>query len=56
MQCAGMISFHKGKIFSVNNDSGHFRPNQKSMEKVYNALRKLYENNPKVFDKGFRWR
>ncbi|MBQ8135241.1 MAG: hypothetical protein IJ192_12680 [Clostridia bacterium] len=56
VRCAGMISFHKGKIFSVNNDSGHFRPNQKSMEKVYNALRKLYENNPKVFDKGFRWR
>ena len=51
-----MIVFRKGKIASIDNQSGHFRPNQKSMEKVYNALRKLYENNPIVFDKGFRWR
>ena len=56
VQCAGMITFHKGKIFSVDNDSGHFRPNKKSMEKVYKALKKLYDTNPEVFDKGFKWR
>ncbi len=56
VQCAGMITFHKGRIFSVDNNSGHFRPNKKSMEKVFNALKKLYDTNPEVFDKGFKWR
>ena len=40
VQCAGMITFKKGKILSVDNQSGHFRPNSKSMEKVDKALQK----------------
>ena len=28
----------------------------KSMDAVYKALKKLYETNPKVFAKGFKWR
>lgn len=56
VQCAGMINFSKGKIVSVNNDSGHFRPNAKSMDKVYDALKKVYNQNPEIFDKRFKWR
>ncbi len=56
LQCAGMITFRNGKIVSVNNQSGHFRPSEKSMDKVYAALKKLSESNPKLFDKNFKWR
>lgn len=56
VQCAGMITFRNGKIVSVDNQSGHFRPSEKSMDKVYAALKKLYESNPKLFDKSFKWR
>ena len=56
VQCAGMIHFKKGKIISIDNQSGHFRPNSQSMDKVYETLKKLYENNPKVFAKEFEWR
>lgn len=56
VQCAGMITFHKGRILSVNNSSGHFKPNSKSMEKVKAALQKLYEKNPNLFDKDSKWR
>lgn len=56
VQCAGMIYFNKGKILSIDNQSGHFRPNIKSMDKVYDALNELYETNPNVFAKGFKWR
>ena len=54
VQCAGMIHFHKGKIKSVDNHSGHFRPNKKSMEKVEKALNNLYQKHPEVFDKKWR--
>lgn len=56
VQCAGMITFRKGKIFSINNSSGHFRPNIKSMEKVNSALNKLYTKNPNLFHKDSKWR
>ncbi|MBR4749149.1 MAG: hypothetical protein IK083_06235 [Abditibacteriota bacterium] len=55
VKCAGMIYFYKGRIKGVDTMSGHFRPNSKSLEKVYCALRKLYENTPDVFDKNFKW-
>lgn len=53
VQCAGMITFKAGKITSIDNQSGHFRPNIKSMDKVYSALHKLYETNPEVFSQSF---
>lgn len=56
VQCAGMITFHKGRILSVNDNSGHFKPNSKSLEKVDTALQKLYEKNPNLFDKDSKWR
>lgn len=56
VKCAGMITFHKGRILSVDNKSGHYRPNIKSMEKVNEALKKLYDKYPGAFDKKSKWR
>ena len=53
VQCAGMIPFRNGKIVSVDNQSGYFHPSEKSMDKVYAALKKLFESNPKLFDNKF---
>lgn len=56
VQCAGIIKFYKGRIVSVDDRSGHFRPNNKSLEKVNAALQALYDTNPSVFDKNSIWR
>lgn len=56
VQCAGMITFHKGRIQSINNNSGHYKPNSKSLDKVETALHRLYEKNANVFDKKWKWR
>lgn len=56
VQAAGMITFKNGKIYSVDNQSGHFRPNIQSMGKVESALQKLYERNPNLFHKDSKWR
>ena len=56
VQCADMLYFKNGKILSIDNQSGHFRPNSKSMDTVYNALKRLYESNPRIFAKSFKWR
>ena len=56
VQCAGMITFQKGKIRSVNAKSGHFRPSKKSLEKVDYILQNLYEANPNLFHKDSKWR
>ncbi|MCR5098973.1 MAG: hypothetical protein K6B14_08495 [Lachnospiraceae bacterium] len=56
VQCAGMINFRNGKIYSVNTDSGHYRPNSKSLDKVDNALQKLYDSNPNLFHRQSKWR
>lgn len=56
VQCAGMITFHKGRISSVDDRSGHFRPNSKSLEKVDATLQNICDNNPRLFDKNSKWR
>ena len=56
VQCAGIIFFKDGKIFSVDNNSGHFKPNKKSLDKVKAILDKLYESNPKLFYRKSEWR
>ena len=56
VQNAGMITFKNGKIFYVDNQSGHYRPNIQSMGKVESALQKLYERDPKLFHKDSKWR
>lgn len=40
VQCAGMMLFHKGRISSVDTDSGHFRPDSKSLSKVKGCIAK----------------
>ena len=56
VQCAGMIQFKKGRIYSVDNQSGHYRPDIKSLDKVNAALDKLYKKNPELFAPDSKWR
>lgn len=56
VQCAGMIEFRKGKNYSVNTSSGHYKPNIKSLEKVDKALQQLCDKNPNLFSKDSKWR
>jgi hypothetical protein len=54
VQCAGMIRIEKGRIVWYNNDSGHFRPNAKSLEKVDNAMEELKRIHPEIFAKTIK--
>lgn len=56
VQCAGMITFKNGKIMSYNNNSGHYRPNSKSLDKVEKVLDALYKKDPNLFHKNSKWR
>lgn len=56
VKCAGMIEFRGGKIYGIDNKSGHYRPNIKSLKKVEEALNKLYKKNPQLFSKDSKWR
>lgn len=56
VRCAGMINFRQGKIFAVNNDSGHYRPNRQSLKLVKQILDKLYKINKNLFHKNSKWR
>ncbi len=56
VQAAGMITFRKGRILTIDDRSGHFRPNPRSLDKVDAALSKLYNHNPNIFDKNSKWR
>lgn len=56
VKCAGMITFSKGKIVSVNNSSGHYKPNIKSMELVDRFMERLLKSNKELFDKQSKWR
>ena len=56
VQCAGMIEFRNGKIFSVDTNSGHYRPDKKSLDKVDKALKQLYDHNPRLFHRDSKWR
>ncbi len=56
VQNAGMITFRNGKIYSVDNNSGHYRPDIKSMEKTDKILEEMCNRNPKLFHKDSKWR
>ena len=56
VQAAGMITFRKGRVLSIDDRSGHFRPNSLSLDKVDAALSKLYARNHNLFDKNSKWR
>lgn len=51
VQMAGILKIRGGKIFSYDNQSGHFKPNELSMDvadTIFGAL------NPKLFHKKFQ--
>ena len=54
--CAGMINFRQGKIFAVNNDSRHYRPNRQSLKLVKRIFNRLYNSNKELFDEDSKWR
>ena len=56
VQCAGLITFVGGRISKVDNQSGHYRPNVQSMDKVNAALQDLCDKNPNLFTKDSVWR
>lgn len=56
VQAAGLMSIKDGKILSFDDQSGHFRPSSKSMDKVEVTLRKLYNKNHNLFSDEFTWR
>ncbi len=56
VKAAGMIFFRRGKIVCVNNQSGHYRPNIKSMPNVEEILDKLFLTHPEVFHATSKWR
>ena len=56
VQAAGLMTITAGQIVSFNDQSGHFRPSSKSMDKVEDALRKLYNKNHNLFSDEFTWR
>ena len=39
-----MIELRKGKIYSIDNMSGHYKPNDKSLEKIIKSLKINYPN------------
>ena len=56
VQMAGILHIERGKIKSFDDQSGHFRPSSKSMEKMEAAMRKLYDKNHNLFTDNFTWR
>lgn len=51
VQMAGILKIRGGKIYSYDNQSGHFKPNKQSMsvaDKVFGQL------SPKLFHKNFK--
>ncbi len=51
VQCAGEIEIKCGKIYKVNNYSGHYKPHRKSLAKVKAYMQKLYDEKPSLFHK-----
>ena len=49
-----MIRIEKGRIVRYNNDSGHFRPNAKSLATVDAAMDKLKQTHPEIFAKNYK--
>jgi len=51
VQGAGIIDIRGGKIFSIDNASGHFKPDASSLTNVQNAFNQLPLN---VFHRNFQ--
>jgi hypothetical protein len=50
--CAGEIRFRDQKIYSLNNESGHYLPSDEDLEKSYNLLKEKY--GMQIFNPDFR--
>lgn len=51
VQCAGMIDIRGGKLYSFNNQSGHYKPNIKSLKLAEKIFSKLPNN---IFHKKYK--
>lgn len=52
VKCAGILEIAGGKIYKIDVNSGHFKPNAKSLP----AAKKLFEKLPKkLFHKKYEW-
>lgn len=51
VQGAGIVEIRGGKIYSIDNASGHFKPDSSSMVNVQNAFEQLPSN---VFHRDFQ--
>jgi hypothetical protein len=52
VQAAGIIEFRGGKIYQVDNASGHYKPSLESLKKAEEIFRKIFPTNS--FDKNFK--
>lgn len=53
VKCAGMIDIRNGKIFNIDTDSGHYKPNEKSLPEAEKILSSLPSS---VFARKSKWR
>lgn len=53
VKVAGIIEFRGGKIYAIDNDSGHYRPPSRSLEAAEKALTRLPRE---VFHRESKWR
>ena len=56
VKCAGILKLKNNKILSVNNHSGHYKPDIKSLKLAEDILQKLYNENPLWFHEESKWR
>ena len=54
VQCAGILECVKGRIVSYNNESGHYKPNPKSLATVEKTMEKLKQTNPEIFSQNYK--
>ena len=55
VKCAGILECKDRKIYRVNNQSGHYKPNVKSLDLVEKILQELYRKHPKFFHEESKW-
>ncbi|MBQ7217464.1 MAG: hypothetical protein IJS39_15935 [Synergistaceae bacterium] len=55
VKCAGIIKFRDKKIYSINNQSGHYKPDIQSLELAEKILQALYDANPQFFHEDSKW-
>lgn len=53
VKCAGMIDIRNGKIFDINTNSGHYKPNEQSLAEAEKILSSLPSS---LFARKSKWR